>query len=74
MKYRFEIIYQSENIKEISDFLNRCDLNIGTIGVRETITFTSQKDLSLSDIKEKIKEAMQESGCKLLHIEGGKVE
>lgn len=74
MKYRFEIIYQTKWIKQASDFMSKCDLGVGEIGIKETITFQSQKDLIISDIKEKINQAMNESECKLLHIEGGKVE
>lgn len=74
MKYRFEVIYQNKWVKQASEFLDKCDLGIGDVGVEEVMTFTSKKDLEISELKEIIKKAYQSCECQLLHIEGGKVE
>lgn len=74
MKYRFEITYQNKYVKQASDFLRKCDLGIDAFGIKEIISFTSQKDIKISEIKEKIDQAYESCDCKILHIEGGKIE
>lgn len=74
MKYKFEIIYANKNMKQVTDFLNKCDLNIGKIGKVEVMTFNSENELSIKEVKETIKEAYESCECEVLNIEGGKVE
>lgn len=74
MKYRFEVIYQPEHFKKACDFLKNCDLDIGEVGIRESYKFTSEKDLSIETVKENFKKAFESCGCKVLQIEGGKIE
>lgn len=74
MKYIFEVIYRNELMKKVSDFMKQLDLDIGEIGVKEVFSFTTQKDLTVQQIKEKLKEIFEYSDLELLKIEGGKVE
>ncbi len=44
-KYRFDIIWQSKHMKAVSDFLQKCDLGTGQIGIKESFEFRSEKDM-----------------------------
>jgi len=73
--YRFEIIYQSKNLKDVSDFMSKLDLGTGEIGIYETITFQyTKEEKPISYFKELIKKAYEELGCVVLKIKGGKIE
>lgn len=74
MKYRFEIIYANKWMKQASEFLSQCDLQIVGVGIKETMTFTSKNDLPIDLVKQKFKEAFESCECEILRIEGGKVE
>lgn len=74
MKYRFEIIYQTKWIKEAGEFFKKCDLGFNDMGLKEIITCNSKNDLNVIEMKELIKNAYEYAECRLLHIEGGKVE
>lgn len=74
MKYKFEIVAQNKYVRKASDLLDKWDLGVGDIAFKEIMTFESKKDLEISEIKELIKQAYESCECKLLHIEGGKIE
>jgi hypothetical protein len=73
-KYRFEIIYATENMVKASEFLKSCDLDIGEVGFPIKIEFQSKTDSSIDKLKEYLKEAFHYDKFKVLHIEGGRVE
>ncbi len=73
-KYRFKAIIQDKYMKESCEFLQKCDLGIGEVGVQYVFTFTSEKDLLALDIKEHFGVIFKELELQLLHLEGGKVE
>ncbi len=61
-------------MKEVSDFLQKCDLGTGQIGIKESFEFRSEKDMTTDFIKEKFNQVCEEIEYTLIHIEGGKVE
>lgn len=74
MKYRFEITYQTTWMKKATKMLSNLDLDINGVGVKEIMTFNSQKDLKISEVKDIITHAYKCVQCEILHIEGGKIE
>jgi hypothetical protein len=74
MKYAFEVIYTTKQLRQVNDFLKSCDLDIGEAGVRERFSFTSKNDLTIDTIKQKLTEALRMCDYEPLHIEGGKIE
>lgn len=73
-KYRFELTWATSEMNEASEFLKKLDLDLGEIGFVETLVFTSSKNYSVKEIKEKFMNAFDTSGFRLIHVEGGKVE
>lgn len=73
MKYRFEIIYRNNYMKEASRLLKNMDLEC-EVGIKDTVTFTSKNNPSISKIKENFKTAFESCDMELMHIEGGKIE
>ena len=74
MKYRFEVIYQNKCIKEASRLMKTLDFDIGDVGIKQSFTFTSQKDTPICEIKQHIKKAFEYSELEIINIEGGKIE
>ena len=74
IKYRFEITYQNKWVIQASEFISKLDLGIDGFGIKETATFSSKKDLSIQTIKDTFHKAYESCECKILHIEGGKIE
>ena len=73
--YRFEIIYQSPLMKQVSDFMKKLDLGEQEFCIRETIHFQySKEEKPVAYFKDLIKQALEACDCKLLDIEGGKIE
>lgn len=74
MKYRFEILYQTQKLKQVSDFLANCDLNTGEMAMYEKIEITHKNDVEISYLKDLITQAYASAECKIVKIEGGKFE
>lgn len=75
IKYRFEILYQTPNLKQASDFLGKLDLGINEFCFKEVITFTyTKQEKPISYFKELIHHSMKETGYIPIKIEGGKIE
>lgn len=74
MKYRFEILHMSKFLKQVCELMKKMDLAMDGIAVKDVMTFTSRKDVSILEIKMKITEAYESLEHTVLHIEGGKVE
>lgn len=74
MKYRFEVTYQNKACKDLSNFMKKCDVDIGGISLSEVFTFTCVKDKPITLLKKDLVEAFFHSGLEVVHIEGGKIE
>jgi hypothetical protein len=74
MKYRFKVIYATKSIKEASRLMRQLDLDMGEIGIEQTIEFTSKNDLEINLLKEKLRLSFESCEYELMHIEGGKIE
>jgi hypothetical protein len=75
IRYRFEISYQTERLKMVNDFMNRCDLNIGDLCMKDVICFSySKEEKPIEYFKDLIKQSVELAGGRLVHVEGGKVE
>ncbi len=75
LKYRFTVVWQSKEMKMASDFLEKCDLGIGKVCIKDTMEFTySKTEQPIEYFKDLIKQAMELCGSILVNIEGGKVE
>lgn len=73
-KYRFKIIWQDKYMNKASEFMKKCDLDVGEVGIVETFTFSCEKDIAITELKEKLKFALESCDMNVLHIEGGKIE
>jgi|GEM_PF-3065536 len=74
MKYRFEIHYMNKLLKEIGEFMSKLDLCHNIYALKEIMTFTAQKQLSIKELKDLITEAYKSCDCEVINIEGGTVE
>ncbi len=73
VKYRFSITYQTEKMKQVSDFMDKLDLGIGDICTEHKIEFTSTEQ-SLLKVKNTLTQAYESAGAKVFKIEGGKIQ
>lgn len=75
IKYRFEIWYQTKNLRQIGYLLKTFDLGIDGLCTKDVITFVyTAEEKPISYFKELIKQAMESCERTVLKIEGGKVE
>lgn len=75
LKYRFVVHYQDKHVKEVSDFLSRCDLGIDGFAFKEVFTFDySKEEKPISYFKDLFTKAFDQLGRTIIHIEGGKIE
>lgn len=73
-KYRFEIKYSPLHFMEANRLMHKLDLGDFTIFLTHIMTFESEEDLQIQNIKRLITEGYQDAGNKVLKIEGGKIE
>jgi|GEM_PF-6851724 hypothetical protein len=73
-KYRFKVIYQPKEFREVCKFVEKMDLDIGEVGIEQVFQFTSAKDMPIVELKSHIKSAFLSGEMTILHIEGGKIE
>lgn len=73
-KFKFEVVYQTKYCKEVSNLLQKCDLNTGDICFVDTIILSCRKDNEISKIKESLKQCLEACECTVFRIEGGKIE
>jgi len=73
MKYKFEVIYCPEPMQKALDLMRAMDLEL-TVGLSHTLTFSSSKDLSISEVKAHITAAYEADGCVVLDVKGGVFE
>jgi hypothetical protein len=75
IKYRFEVWYQTKNAKAVSDFLDKCDLGIVNVCLKEIIQFNyTKEEKPISYFKHLIQTAYESYECTVLDIRGGKME
>lgn len=74
IKWRFKAILQPEILNTASEFLKKCDLETAEIGYEQVFTFSSTKDLEVSQVKQHLIQACEECDIKVLKIEGGRIE
>lgn len=75
LKYRFEILYQTPNLRQVSNFMGNLDLGIDTLCFKDVITFHyTKEEKPVSYFKELIRKALESIGHTLIKIEGGKIE
>jgi hypothetical protein len=73
--YRFEVWYQTKNLRLISEFLQKCDLGMDGMCIKDVITFTyTREEQPIDYFKELIVQAMAACEGNVVHIEGGKIE
>ena len=61
-------------LKQVGELMKKLDLGEGLYALKETMTFTAQKTLSIQDLKDLITEAYKSCDCEIIYIEGGTVE
>ena len=75
LKYRFEILYQTTNLRRVSNFMEKLDLGMDEFCFKEVIAFNyTKEEKPVSYFKELIQQAMESIGHTLIKIEGGKIE
>lgn len=73
-KYRFECLLQHNKLKEVSDFLKKCDINTGEICHKEVFEMTCWKESPVYKIKETLTHALTALDYNVIDIKGGKIE
>ena len=75
IKYRFDITYQTKQLKQVSDFMKACDLGEGEICLKETYGFNyTSEEKPIAYFKGLLTQAIESIGGRVLQIEGGKIE
>lgn len=75
IKYRFDIWYQTPQIKQVNDFMQKLDLGMDTICLKESYGFNyTAEEKPISYFKGLITQAIESCEGRVLRIEGGKVE
>lgn len=75
MKYRFVVVFQTPQLKKISDFLSCLDLGHECFAYKEVMSFSyTKEEKPVSYFKDLIKQAVENSGHVFLYVEGGKIE
>lgn len=75
LKYRFDILYQTKQLKQVNDFMNTLDLGMDSICLKETYAFNyTAEEKPISYFKDLITQAIKSCGGTVLKIEGGKIE
>ncbi len=57
-----------------NSFLSRYDLDIEGVALKHEIMFTTKNELPVPNLKDIFKTGYEMEGCRVFHIEGGKVE
>ena len=73
-KYRFTITYQNKNCIDVGNFMRCLDVSIGDFCVKEVFEFTTKKDEPVQKIKDLFEKAFSTYDCKIVTMEGGKIE
>ena len=74
MKYIAEIAYRPKEFITAQKFFDKLHLGEGVFAVKNTWSFTSQKDHDTSVLKQHMIQFMQEDGIDVLYIKVGKME
>ncbi len=74
IKYRFEILQCPELLDTVNQLMRKFDLISDGIALNEVMTFSSDKEAPLEEIKKLIIQAYEQAGCTVIRIQGGKVE
>lgn len=74
MKYRFEVFYCPAILQRVCGLMKQLDIGMDGMCLHHILTFSSQKNPSISDIKSVIVHAYEADGCQVLKIEGGSIE
>jgi hypothetical protein len=72
--YRFEVIYANKYMTLLNNFMKFLGLGMDMVATKSIMTFSTKKDVNISDFKEYIKEGYVKCKCVVYEIEGGKVE
>lgn len=72
--YRFEVIYQTKQLAQVSRFMDALDLSMGEICFEETYKIYTSVKQSASKVKDIFTKAMESAGWKVMKIEGGLIE
>jgi hypothetical protein len=77
MRYKFTIWYQTPNLRQVNDFMIKCDIykqdTVITIEEKFEFKYTGI-DRPISYFKDLLKQAMESLGNKLINCEGGPIE
>ena len=74
MKYKFEVTYIPAPLLKANEKMNELDPDFGGAAMVTTIDISHNDDLDVDTVKQNIIWAFQSDGCKVIKIEGGKVE
>jgi hypothetical protein len=74
MKYKFEVTYIPAPLAKANEKMNELFDEAGQAALVTTIEISHNEDLEVDVVKQNITWAFQSDGCKVIKIEGGKVE
>lgn len=74
MKYRFEVLYSPPLLQEVVKLMKKVDFGFEDVGLTHILEFSSEKILTISEVKAHLIQAYEAQGNKILHIEGGSIE
>ncbi len=73
-KYRFEVVYCPDYMQRAVKWMNHLDVDMEGTGLQTVIEFSSSKDLAIDEVKKNLISAFESEKCKVMRIEGGKIE
>ena len=73
MKYRFMITYQTDRLKRVSEIMSKLDFGFNEIFYEEEWRFEG-KDTDVATFKQTLIDIFAQVDCRIVHIEGGKIE
>ena len=73
-KYKFTVVYATKEMQKACEFMKKLDLDIGEVGIQQSFSFSSERNIEIPALKELISHSFESDCYKILHIEGGKIE
>lgn len=73
-KYQFKITYSNKNMQDVSRFMRKLDMEIGNISQEVVYGIEVSDKSTISQLKELLKEGLEQSGCVVYAIEGWEIK
>ena len=69
MRYRVDLVYRNKYIKEVNVLMNKLDLDVGEIGIKQAFTFTSNANKPVDVFRKAIIQAFESQELEILDLQ-----